>query len=279
MLPGLIADCYRLPIGTVFAAHGLGIDLLKPSRRKRPQPLHVMAYGVHVFTALGAALGFLALDAVINGDLVRAFWWLGAALVVDAVDGPLARRLNVVETASRYDGALLDLVVDFITYVFVPVAMLLRPEVVAQPYGFWAGLIIVLGSALYFADTGMKTEDLWFKGFPAVWNIVVFNIVVFGTPAWLTMVIALSLTAMQFLPVVFVHPVRVRRWRAFTLGMLGLWTGAAFVALLQDLRPDVWIKGVLLAGTVYFLGLGLLRQDPGTHDAGAKDSRGSGPAA
>lgn len=271
MLPGLLAGCYSCAVGCGHAANGLGIDLLKPSRLKRPQPLHVMAYGVHVFTALGASLGFLALDAVINGELSRAFWWLGAALIVDAVDGPLARRLNVVETASRYDGALLDLVVDFITYVFVPVAMLLRPEVVTQPYGFWAGLIIVLGSALYFADTGMKTEDLWFKGFPAVWNIVVFNIVVFGVPAWLTMAIAVTLTTMQFLPVVFVHPVRVRRWRAFTLGMLGLWCGAAFVALIQELRPELWIKAVLLAGTVYFLGLGLLRQDPGSSDPGSAD--------
>lgn len=236
-----------------------------------------MAYGVHVFTALGAALGFLALDAVINGELARAFWWLGAALVVDAVDGPLARRLNVAETASRYDGMLLDLVVDFITYVFVPVAMMLRPEVVTQPFGFWAGLIIVLGSALYFADTGMKTEDLWFKGFPAVWNIVVFNIVVFGTPAWLTVTVALGLTAMQFLPVVFVHPVRVRRWRAFTLAMLGLWCCAALVALLQDLKPDLWVKGVLLAGTVYFLGLGLLRQEPGAQDPGAQNQGSDGP--
>jgi phosphatidylcholine synthase len=267
VLPALIPDCYSYASGQRSRCDGLGGDLLKPSRIKRPQPVHVMAYGVHVFTALGAALGFLALDAVINGELAKPFWWLGAALVVDAVDGPLARRLNVTVTASRYDGALLDLVVDFITYVFVPVAMLLRPEVVAQPYGFYAGLIIVLGSALYFADTGMKTEDLWFKGFPAVWNIVVFNIVVFGTPAWLTMSIALCLTAMQFLPVVFVHPVRVTRWRAFTLGMLGVWSASALLALAQGLKPDLWIKAVLLVGTVYFLGLGLLRQDPNAPEA------------
>lgn len=242
---------------------------MTPRFRKAPKPLHVMAYGVHVFTALGAAMGFLALDAVINGELAKAFWWLGAALLVDAVDGPLARRLNVVETASRYDGALLDLVVDFITYVFVPSAMLLRPEVVTQPWGFWAGLIIVLGSALYFADTGMKTVDLWFKGFPAVWNVVVFNIVIFEPPAWFTLLIALVLTALQFLPVVFVHPVRVRRWRIFTLAMLGLWCLAALLALVQDLRPDLWIKVVLLSGAIYFLGLGLLRQSPAEPDTNA----------
>lgn len=221
-----------------------------------------MAYGVHVFTALGAALGFLALDAVIGGDIDKAFWWLSAALFVDAVDGPLARQLNVTVTASRYDGALLDLVVDFITYVFVPVAMLLRPEVAPQPWGFWAGLIIVLGSALYFADTGMKTVDLWFKGFPAIWNVVVFYIVIFLPPAWAVMLIAITLTALQFLPVMFVHPVRVTRWRGLTLAILGLWCLAALAALIQGLKPDIWTKAALLVGAVYFLGLGLLRQKP-----------------
>ena len=172
-----------------------------------------MAYGVHVLTALGAALGFLALEAVISGDLTKAYLWLGAALFVDAVDGPLARWLNVTETASRYDGSLLDLVVDFITYVFVPAAMLLRPEMMAHPWGLVAGLLILIGSALYFADTEMKTEDWWFRGFPAVWNVVVFYLVVFRPPTVVSMVVVVVLTVCMFLPVVFVHPIRVRRWR------------------------------------------------------------------
>lgn len=225
-------------------------------------PLHVMAYGVHVFTALGAALGFLALEAVISGNLTLAFTWLTVALFVDAVDGPLARWLHVTDNASRYDGATLDLVVDFITYVFVPAAMLLRPEVMGHPWGLIAGLIVMIGSALYFADTGMKTEDWWFKGFPAVWNVVVFYIVVFQVSTWLTMLVVLVLAAMMFLPVVFVHPVRVKRWRALTMGVLLLWMGASLMALIQDLKPDIWVKALLLAGCVYFLGLGFLRDLP-----------------
>jgi phosphatidylcholine synthase len=221
--------------------------------------MHVMAYGVHVFTALGAALGFLALDAVIRGDLTLAFWWLGAALAVDAADGPMARRLNVAETASRYDGALLDLVVDFITYVFVPAAMLLRPEVMDQPWGVAAGLIIALGSALYFADTRMKTDDLWFRGFPAVWNVVVFYVVVFQPPTALSAAIVLVLAALMFLPVVFVHPFRVRRWRAATLAVLAAWCAATAAALLHDLKPPIWAQAVLLAGAAYFVFLGWLR--------------------
>lgn len=218
-----------------------------------------MAYGVHVFTALGAALGFLALEAVIRGDLTLAFWWLGVALVVDAIDGPIARRLNVKETASRYDGALLDLVVDFITYVFVPAAMLFRPEVMAQPWGIASGLIITVGSALYFADTHMKTDDWWFRGFPAVWNVVVFYIVIFAPPTPVSFAIVVVLTVLMFLPVIFVHPFRVKRWRNVTLGILVAWGIATLVSLLQKLQPALWAKVILLGSAFYFVLLGWLR--------------------
>ncbi|MFC5418604.1 CDP-alcohol phosphatidyltransferase family protein [Bosea eneae] len=219
----------------------------------------ILAYGVHVLTALGAALGFLALQAVFTGDLTQAFVWLGVALVVDAVDGPLARRFAVTERARRYDGGQLDLVVDFVTYVFVPAAMLLRPEVMTQPYGVIAGLVVTLASALYFADTGMKTDDWWFRGFPAVWNIVVFYIVAFAPPAWLALAVIMIATALMFLPVVFVHPVRVRRWRGLTMAMLGVWGIAAGATLWQGMVPDIWSKASLALAACYFVGLGLAR--------------------
>lgn len=218
-----------------------------------------LAYGVHVFTALGAALGLLSLQAVIAGDLAQAFCWLAAALVVDGLDGPLARRLQVKTLAKRYDGAQLDLVVDFITYVFVPAAMLLRADVMAQPWGLLCGLVVTLTSALYFADTGMKTDDWWFRGFPAVWNLVVFHIIVFAPPAWVSVAVVLVATALMFSPVVFVHPVRVRRWRGLTLVVLVLWTGAAAGAIWQEMRPGWPIKAMLLAAAAYFVLLGLAR--------------------
>ncbi|AZO76873.1 MULTISPECIES: phosphatidylcholine synthase [unclassified Bosea (in: a-proteobacteria)] len=230
-----------------------------PEGEGKDKGSRALAYGVHVLTALGAALGLLALQAVFMGDLAQAFAWLGVALVVDAVDGPLARRFAVKERAKRYDGAQLDLVVDFVTYVFVPAAMLLRPEVMAQPYGIIAGLIVTLASALYFADTGMKTDDWWFRGFPAVWNIVVFYIVAFTPPAWLALVVILIATVLMFLPVVFVHPVRVRRWRGLTMAMLGVWAIAAAAALWQGMAPGVATKVVLTVAAIYFAGLGLSR--------------------
>jgi len=226
-------------------------------------PRHVMAYGVHVFTALGAALGFLALEAALHGDLVRSFSWLAAALFVDALDGPLARRLNVRDTASRYDGAVLDLVVDFVTYVFVPAAILLRSDVIPAPFGMLSGLLITVGSALYFADTAMKTEDWWFKGFPAVWNVIAFYIVIFAPAAWLSFTIIVLLTAAMFLPVIFVHPVRVTRWRPLTLSILGATCLAALWALFgEKLVASTPTKFVLSVGAVYFLLLGLIRTLP-----------------
>jgi phosphatidylcholine synthase len=236
-----------------------------PTRKRKPihvTPMHVMAYGVHVFTALGAALGFLALKAALEGQITLCFIWLSVALFVDAADGPMARKLNVTETASRYDGATLDLVVDFITYVFVPAAILLRPEVMSAPLGLAAGLLITIGSALYFADTTMKTHDWWFRGFPATWNIIVFYIVIFRPPSLVSLAIVAVLTAMMFLPVVFVHPVRVKRLRSLTIAALLLWAAASAAALWQDLSPGWLVKGVLLACVVYFSGLGFIRENP-----------------
>jgi phosphatidylcholine synthase len=221
-----------------------------------------LAYGVHAFTALGAALGLLSLQAVVTGDLAAAFGWLAVALAVDGLDGPLARRLQVKTLAARYDGTQLDLVVDFITYVFVPAAMLLRADVMAQPWGLLCGLVIALASALYFADTGMKTDDWWFRGFPAVWNIVVFYIVVFSPPAWLSVAVVMLATALMFAPAAFVHPVRVQRWRWLTLSMLAVWSTAGVLTMWQEMRPDWPVKGLLLAAAAYFALLGLFRVAP-----------------
>lgn len=218
-----------------------------------------LAYGVHVFTALGAALGLLSLQAVIAGDLASAFWWLAAALAVDGLDGPLARTLRVKELAKRYDGAQLDLVVDFITYVFVPASMLLRADVMMQPWGLICGLVVTLTSALYFADTGMKTDDWWFRGFPAVWNIVVFYIVLLTPPVWLSLAVVALATVLMFAPMRFVHPIRVRRWRAGTLVVLVSWGAAGSWALWRDMQPDWPIKLFLVLAAAYFVLLGVVQ--------------------
>src|SRR3954453_19397994 len=130
----------------------------------------INAFAVHVFTASGAALALLALIAAVDGRFSTMFLCLGAALVVDGVDGAMARRVKVTELLPRWSGDVLDLVVDFLTYVFVPAYAItgggLLPDVVAVP----AGMLIVVSGAIYFADRQMKYADHYFRGFPALWN-------------------------------------------------------------------------------------------------------------
>ena len=110
------------------------------------------------------------------------FAWLGLALFIDGVDGTLARFAKVSETAATIDGAILDLVVDFLTYVLVPVVALWRSDLMPSTVAFWIGLVVVIASALYFADTRMKTNDYWFRGFPAIWNVFAFYLFVLRWP-------------------------------------------------------------------------------------------------
>ena len=141
-------------------------------------PPRVAGYLVHCFTACGAALGFAALLAAVDGRFSAMYAWLGAALLVDAVDGYLARRYRVEETAPHIDGVILDLVVDFLTYVVVPLVALWRSGLLPPPLASLVCCVVCAASALYFADRRIKTRDLWFRGFPAIWNVLMVYMLV-----------------------------------------------------------------------------------------------------
>src|SRR5271156_5642339 len=180
------------------------------SIEKRPVDVASAAgFSVHLFTASGGAVAVIALYAAIERDFAACFAWLGLALFIDGVDGTLARAARVKETAATIDGAILDLVVDFLTYVLVPVVALWRSDLMPTPVAFWLGLIVTIASALYFADTRMKTDEHWFRGFPALWNVFVLYLFVLRLP-WLVNAAAMLIAAaMMFAPIVFVHPLRV----------------------------------------------------------------------
>lgn len=214
---------------------------------------------VHLFTASGAALALLALITAIDRQFVLSFWLLGAALLVDGLDGPLARRLRVAETTPHIDGALLDLVVDYLTYVFVPVVIILRADLAPRVWMLPAGLVVCVASALYFADRRMKTADNWFRGFPTLWNVVAFYLLVFRPPPGVALTtLALGVVAL-FLPVPFVHPVRVRAWRAVTLAALAIWIAAALAILTDRLDGGPLARAALLASGLWFVALSFLR--------------------
>jgi phosphatidylcholine synthase len=218
------------------------------------------AFAVHVLTACGAALAFLSLIFATGGQWAAMFFCLGLALLVDGVDGPLARAFNVAEVLPRWSGDTLDLIVDFTSYVFVPAYAIAAsgffPPVLAIP----AGVVVVVSGALYFADRQMKTEDNYFRGFPAVWNLAAFYLYLLEPTPWLATVMTGALAALTFVPVRFLHPLRVKHLRGFNIVLLAAWALLAFVALINDLRPEIYVTVPLVAIAIYFFAAGLLRR-------------------
>jgi phosphatidylcholine synthase len=219
---------------------------------------NALAFGVHIFTASGGALALFALLAAIEHRWGLMFLLLGVALFVDGVDGMFARRLEVAERLPRWSGDILDLVVDFLTYVFIPayvvVASGLLPAYLAIP----CAIAIIISGALYFADTQMKTKDNYFLGFPAVWNVPAFYLLLLRPDPWIAAGAIAVLAAATFLPVPFVHPFRVTRMRGLTVALLAIWGVLASIALWRDMMPGPWITAGLCGIALYFLAVGLL---------------------
>ena len=225
---------------------------------------------IHLFTASGAALGLAALFCAVEGRFAAMFAWLGAALVVDAVDGTLARRFKVAETVPFIDGVALDLVVDFLNYVVTPLVALWRSGLLGTALAGPVCALVCGASALYFADRRMKTPDLWFRGFPALWNVAVFYLLVLRPAPAVVLAIVISATALMFAPIVFVHPLRVARLRHITLAVTAIWSVAAVIAVAQDLSGASFVvKAALVVTACYFVALPLFREGGAVERGGA----------
>jgi phosphatidylcholine synthase len=219
-------------------------------------------FAVHVLTASGAACALFALMAAVEAKWAATFAWLGAALVVDAVDGPLARALDVSHRLPRWSGETLDLIVDFTTYVFVPAFAIGASGLLPEGLETVAAATVVVTGALYFADRRMKTPDNYFRGFPGLWNLAAFYLLLLRPQPYAAALFVATLAAATFAPFPFVHPLRVRRLRAFNLAVLVLWAALAIVALTDDFAPPAWVTGGLAALGVYVCVAAIFRQLP-----------------
>lgn len=218
------------------------------------------AYSVHLLTATGAVWSMLAMLEAVQGDWDMMFLWLVVAFVVDGVDGPLARRYGVKTRAPLIDGVLLDLIIDYLTYVFIPAYALFASGLLPGWTGWVAIIVITFTSALYFADTRMKTKDNSFAGFPACWNMVALVIFALKPDFWVTLGLVVVLALTMFTRFKFVHPVRTERWRAVTLPMALAWTGFAAWAAWVDFHPQSWAHWGLVVTSVYLLGAGIVQE-------------------
>jgi phosphatidylcholine synthase len=217
---------------------------------------------VHVLTASGAACALFALVAAVEAKWATMFAWLGAALVVDAVDGPLARALDVSQRLPRWSGETLDLVVDFTTYVFVPAYAIGASGLLPDGLATVGAAAVVVTGALYFADRRMKTPDNYFRGFPGLWNLAAFYLLLLRPQPYAAALFVAVLAAATFAPFPFLHPLRVKRFRAFNLMVLVLWAALAVIAVAYDLAPPAGVIGGLCALGIYVCCAGIFRQMP-----------------
>ncbi|MDF1619714.1 CDP-alcohol phosphatidyltransferase family protein [Pseudothioclava nitratireducens] len=215
---------------------------------------------VHLLTATGAVLSMLAMLAAVDENWSIMFLWLVVALFVDGIDGPLARRYAVKTNFPIYDGVLMDLIVDYLTYVFIPAFALFESGLLPGWTGWLAIIAITYASVIYFSDTRMKTKDNSFSGFPACWNMVVLVLFALEPGYWVTLGVVLALAVAMFFPLKFIHPTRTLRWRAVSLPVALAWTVFAGWAAWVDFHPESWAHWGLMVTSIYLLLVGIVQQ-------------------
>jgi len=217
---------------------------------------------VHLFTALGAVCALFATRAVLAGAWEEVFAWLGLALIIDGIDGTFARMADVTVKLPRFSGEQLDLVIDYVTYVFVPALALLQAGYLQGPFGVLLASLILLSSLFHFSDTESKTEDHCFVGFPAVWNIVAFYVFAFQMPSWIVATLVLTCVVLTFVPMRWAHPLRTPLLWPVTLAAMGLWCVAACLTAWSGFPASPLSQAILLAVAAYGVGLALFRSRP-----------------
>lgn len=218
-----------------------------------------MAWLAHLYTALGAGTALAATLAAFDGRFRDAFLWLTLAVFIDATDGVLARAARVKERLPGIDGDTLDNVVDYLTYVFVPVLLMLRAELLPPALAPWLGTAVLVASGYGFSRTDAKGADgdYYFLGFPSYWNIVALYLHALQWPVAVNASIVGVLAALVFVPIRYVYPSRTRAWRAATLLLGAIWGVATAVVVWR--LPAVggpWLP-LSLVFPVYYVGLSL----------------------
>jgi phosphatidylcholine synthase len=225
----------------------------------RPRATPVRAAWVHVLTAIGAVLALLALRAAHQSDWQMMFVWLGIALVIDAVDGPLARFFDVKAALPRFSGERLDLIVDYLTYVAIPAFVLTETDLLPEGSRLAAAVAILLSGLFHVANIGSKTEEGFFVGFPAIWNIVLLYLFALRLPPIAALGAVAGFVLLTFVPILYVHPFRVVQLRLLTGFITLVWMAAATVAVALPFPSPLWMQIALLGTAAYFAVVGLWR--------------------
>ncbi len=226
----------------------------------RAMNIRYKALSVHLLTATGSILSMLAMLAAVDEKWSLMFLWLLFALLVDGIDGPLARRYHVKNNWPIYDGVLMDLIVDYLTYVFIPAYALFKSGILPGWPGYIAIIVIVYGSVVYFSDTRMKTKDKSFSGFPGCWNMVVLVMFAMRPSPGVVLALVIALTVAMFLNLKFIHPTRTRRWYSWNLAAALVWLVTAAIAAYTDFHAGPAVKAGLALSSLYLIFAGIAQQ-------------------
>lgn len=217
----------------------------------------IAAWGVHLLTASGSVLSLLAMAAGFAHEWHAALAWMTLAMVVDSFDGMLARAVGVRTVLPRFDGELLDNILDYLGYVVVPSVLVLEAELVPPSTRLAAAALVLLVSAYQFCQRDAKTGDHFFKGFPCFWNVAVFYMFLVPTGPILNLAILIVLAAGVFVPFKWAYPSRTQRLRGPALGLTLLW-GASVAALLATYPdPPAALLGASLAYVPAYVAISL----------------------
>ena len=220
----------------------------------------VSAWLAHAFTASGVVFALLALVAVVDRDFRLAFFWLALQVLVDAVDGALARLARVKEVIPGFDGAKLDDIIDYLTYVVIPALMVWRGELVPGDWAIPVAAAMLLSSAYGFNRTDAKTADHFFTGFPSYWNIVVFYLFLLRWPMAANAAMLVLFAALVFVPIRYVYPSRTPIWQPLTLALGTMWAIASAVMLWQYPAASRFLLLASFAYPIYYAVLSLYLQ-------------------
>ncbi|MFL2814468.1 MAG: CDP-alcohol phosphatidyltransferase family protein [Candidatus Puniceispirillales bacterium] len=237
----------------------------KVSNQKHKTRQKAAAWAVHSFTTSGIVLGFLGLVAVFEGKQELAFIFMGLALLVDGVDGTLARLAKVTQVTPQVDGASLDNVVDMFNYSVLPALMIYWFEMVPEQFSIPAAAAIMAVSCYTFADTSMKTDDYYFKGFAAFWNLLVLFFFLLETSQLTNLIIISICCILTFAPIKIIHPLRVKAWRSITIPMAVLWGATAFRLIHERTQTNEagtissLIFWLWIASSLYFFSISFIR--------------------
>jgi phosphatidylcholine synthase len=212
---------------------------------------------VHLLTASGAPAGILAIVAADRGDAATSMGWMAYTLAVDSVDGTLARAVGVKQVLPFFDGTLLDNIVDYFTYVIVPMLFILRFDLLPPTLAVPIALCPVIASAYGFCRTDAKTTDHFFTGFPSYWNIVAFYLYTLGWPRALNAVVLLVFALGVFVPIRYLYPSRAPTLRGLTIALALVWGAVVLWSLAHLTTVPRALVVASLAYPVYYVGLSL----------------------